>query len=261
MQPSLFDHGVRPADEPALFGFVQSLIRAYESGHFGPAVHETHPELALGSRENYLYFTLAPALNFQRRSEGLWRGADATFRDDKTQFVFFPENVRRGRDAYARALARHSLAAFREKHTDIWLTVATTLHETFGNDPRALLAECGYDVVQVRGLVTASRRKFPYLSGPKLLNYWLYMLDSFTDVQFANRGEITIIPDVHVMAASVRLGLVPESVTSREEVARAWSSLLSGTDLAPIDLHGPLWRWGRLGFPALSECAVPGSEW
>lgn len=231
---------------------LQTLRAAYERGDFGGTEHETHPGLDPSSREHYLYFTLAPSLNFQRKSEALWRAADATYRDPETRFVFFPENVEAGREAYFEALSKHSLATFREKHTDIWFTISTTLATSFDADPRVLLSRAGYDVPAIKEMVRGRRRDFPYLSGPKLLNYWLYMLVSFTDAPLVNRSAISIIPDVHVMAASARLGVVPEATEDRELVANAWDQLLAGSDLAPIDLHGPLWRWARLGYPEVT---------
>ena len=41
-------------------------------------------------------------------------------------------------------------------------------------------------------------KEFPYISGPKMANYWLYILSQYTDAKFANMHEISIIPDTHV---------------------------------------------------------------
>ena len=51
---------------------------------------------------------------------------------------------------------------------------------------------------------------FPYLGGPKLSNYWLFILHDFTDVKFKNVEEISIIPDTHVIKSSIHLGVVEE---------------------------------------------------
>jgi hypothetical protein len=235
-----------------LVEFLFELIGAYERGALGATTHEVHPPLARDSRENYLYFTLAPSINFQRPSEALWRAADRTYNDSETHFVFMPEETRRGRDAYLAAMAKHSLASFREKHTDIWYRIALTLAADYRNDPRVLLEACDYDVVSIRETLLRRRKDFPYLSGPKLANYWLYMLTCFTDAPLRRRDAITIIPDVHVIRASVRLGVVSEAVNDRSVVADAWSAVLRGTRIAPIDLHGPLWRWSRMGFPSIT---------
>jgi hypothetical protein len=65
-----------------------------------------------------------------------------------------------------------------------------------------------------------------------------------------------VAPDRHVIAASLRLGLVAANeahgaaLTAR--VAERWRETLSGVGLLPIDLHTPLWLWSRAGFPELS---------
>jgi len=167
--------------------------------------------------------------------------------------VFLPEETVRGRGEYLAALAKYSLASFRDKHTDIWYRIALTLDNDYGGDPRVFLATCDYDVKIVRETLLRRRKDFPYLSGPKLANYWLYMLTCFTDVPLRKRDAITIIPDVHIIRASVRLGIVSEPVSDRSAVADAWKAVLRGTTIAPVDLHAPLWRWSRMGFPSLGE--------
>jgi len=113
------DNPSTTTDQGDLTSFLQALITAYEKGELGGTEHEVHPELPSGSRGNYLYFTLAPAINFQRDSERLWQAADKTYADPETQFVFFPEEIKRGEEAYFTALTKHGLASFPNKHTDI----------------------------------------------------------------------------------------------------------------------------------------------
>jgi hypothetical protein len=230
------------------------LHALYEAGELDGTTHEVYPALDRGSRDNYLYFTLAPAINFQRRSEGLWRAAARTFHDPETRFVFQPECVSKGKDKYRRALTKHGLALLTQKHTDIWFTICSTLHEQFGDDPRNLLAQCGQDVRKILAFLSKNKPRFPYLNGPKLSNYWLYILKQFTDVQLKNADEISIIPDLHVVRASVHLGLISHDEASPLRVAEAWKHLLAGTAFTASDLHAPLWRWSRRGFlPTLHD--------
>lgn len=240
--------------QPNLLPWLRLLLDVYWAGKLGGTTHEVFPDVAKSCRENYLYFTLAPALNFQRASEGLWRSALATYSDETTQFVFFPENVRGGEERYRTALTRHGLALQPVKHTSIWYRLCSTLSERHGGDPRALLEYCDCDVPTIKEYLAENRRLFPYLSGPKLSNYWLYMLLSFTDVDLKHREEISIIPDVHVRKATVRLGLA--DVRAAEDpmyVAEIWRRVLGGSGLVPIDLHAPLWRWSRAAFPDIAR--------
>src|SRR5215475_4186432 len=97
-------------DNEQFISWLERLKSVYLLGKLGGTVHEVYPAEPSDSRESYLYFTLAPALNFQRSSEGLWKSALATYVDSTTKFVFFPENVDRGLDDYRVALSFHRFA-------------------------------------------------------------------------------------------------------------------------------------------------------
>lgn len=228
---------------------LTKLRNLYESGKLGGTSHEVHPNLTRDSTQNYLYFTLAPAINFQRKSEALWHAALRTYNDSDTRFVFNPAMISLGKDEFRTALTKYGLALQTNKHTDIWFTLCRTLHNYYKGDPKNLLRSCGYDVIKIKELLKNKKKWFPYLSGPKLSNYWLYILMNFTDVELVNRHEISIIPDVHVIRATKHLGLLsPEEPATPTKVAEIWKTLLMETDMVPSDLHAPLWRWSRSGF-------------
>jgi hypothetical protein len=96
------------------------------------------------------------------------------------------------------------------------------------------------------------KKDFPYLGGAKILNYWLYVMEQYTDAKFNNRNFITVAPDTHVIQASEKLGLITNAEAQnpniRDELAVRWQKLLAGTDLSPIDVHTPMWLWSRSGF-------------
>lgn len=231
----------------------RGLLAAFREGYFGSELHEKLPDLDRGSREFYLYLTLAPALNYQRNSDAFWRSAVATWQDPDTQFVFFPENTSRGLGAYRDALTRHGLALQPTKHTGIWFQIAETLRRDYNGDPRVLIGSSRRDVEIIRQTLLRRKRDFPYLSGPKLSNYWLYLLDFFTDVSFTDRSDISVVADSHVIGASIRLGLVEDGKADAVTVGEAWKSALEGSQIAPCDLHAPLWRWSRAGFPDVDQ--------
>lgn len=239
-------------DRRRVLQLVSAVKTAFDAGRLGPVVHEVHPDVPESSSVRRLYFTLAPALNYQRRSEGLWAAALRTFEDPETRFVFDPGTVNARRGDFPTALTKHGLAVQPVKQVDIWLRLLDSLKTKYGSDPLNLFQAEDFDVARIKARVRSERAQFPYLSGPKLLNYWLYMIVLFTDVPLMNRERISIIPDTHVRRASVRLGLCTERETSDPElVATSWEDLLRGTGLTPMELHAPLWRWGRLGFPSL----------
>jgi hypothetical protein len=229
---------------------IRTLIGYFEQGLIPRlAQHEVNPGLPKGSRENYLYFTLPVTINFQRSSPAMWAAALATYQDPATQYVFFPEKLAMTDLETIRAdLVKHKLALQPNKHVLIWTTIARTLHDFYGDDPRRILAEANNDAGElVKLLQKTHRSRFPYLSGPKLSNYWPYILSYFTDVTFKNDHEISIIPDTHVIKSSEHLGIVPPGATSLQ-VEAAWRELLDGSSIQPTQVHPVLWNWSRNRF-------------
>jgi hypothetical protein len=229
---------------------VKRLLEIYEQGVI-PTLHqhEVNPGLPLGSRENYLYFTLPVCINFQRSSPAMWAAALATWEDNATRYVFFPEELARTPIEKIRAdLLTHKLALQPNKHILIWTTIAKALHDYYHDDPRKFIEEAHYDAAELIQLLHVTyRKRFPYLSGPKLSNYWPYILSHYTDAQFANAHAISIIPDTHVLQSSARLGLTPANATPLQ-VELAWRELLKGSGITPSQVHPVLWNWSRNKF-------------
>jgi hypothetical protein len=229
---------------------VKKLLTLYEQGLIPTlAQHEVNPGLEPGSRENYLYFTLPVCINFQRSSPAMWAAALATWSDKTTRYVFFPERLAEAPLEQIRAdLVKNKLALQPNKHTLIWTTIARTLHDYYEDDPRKIIEEVGSDAGKLIALLQKTHRKrFPYLSGPKLSNYWPFILSLYTDVQFKNAQEISIIPDTHVLQSSVQLGVTPLGSTSLQ-VETAWKELLKDSGINPSQVHPVLWNWSRNKF-------------
>ncbi|MDO8408084.1 MAG: hypothetical protein Q7S95_02515 [bacterium] len=229
---------------------VLKLHELFQQGKIPTLVeHEVNPSLPKGSRENYLYFTLPPSINFQRQSPAMWASALKTWNDPKTNYLFFPEKiVQKSREHIQKSLLKHKLALQLNKHTDIWIAVSKAFNTHFKSDPRELFKTADWDVVQVHRIIQQDMRKdFPYISGPKMANYWLYILSHYTDAKFKNTQEISIIPDTHVLQSSIKLGLT-DATTSPLEVAAVWKELLKGGTLAPVEMHPVLWNWSRNNF-------------
>jgi len=231
---------------------VKQLVAMHDKGLLGgeKMPEDENPGLDKLSVENLLYFTLPMALNYQRNSYKLWEAANKTYADSLIKNVFNPTIVLKMNDEELRAaLLKYKIALQPNKHPEIW----RTLCNTFSRTPiDKFFTELDFDIEKIKSHIQKNKKNFPYLSGPKILNYWLYVLGDYTDFQFKNRQHITIAPDTHVIQASVRLGLVTESESTRgdirEYVTIKWSDLLDGTGIMPIDVHTPLWLWSRGGF-------------
>jgi len=229
---------------------VRRLLEHYQKGDIPlPLEHEVHPDLPLDSRDNYLYFTLPVCINFQRSSPAMWRSALETYEDPETRYIFYPEQLANTPLEKVRFdMVKHKLALQPSKHVLIWTTIARSLHEFYNDDPRKILEESNYDAKLLIGnLQTVNRKRFPYLSGPKLSNYWPFILSRFTDATFKNAQEISIIPDTHVIQSSVKLGLVSPSASSLK-VEAVWRDVLTGSGIDPTTMHPVLWHWSRNNF-------------
>lgn len=222
---------------------------------------DVHPRLDPASAANYHYFSLTMALNYQRDSYALWRAATATFNDADTADVFDPRSVIALAQPDLQAkLLKHRLALQQNKHTEIWRRLSQGIVTLLDGDIRNLFSSTRGDVGQILEFVQKKEKQhFPYLCGPKICHYWLYVMEQYTDVRLTARHLISVAPDTHVVKATSRLGIIPRDVSESTQAQRAtvagWDGVLRGTGIQPIDIHTRLWLWSRAGFPAIESRA------
>ncbi len=235
---------------------VDKLIIMYQNGELGGEVmpEDANPHLEKASNQNYLYFTLPMALNYQRNSYILWESALKTYHDEETRFVFNPKIcLEKKFEEVQYALTKYKVALQKQKQTEIWLALCKTFMEFYNGDIRKLFDSFDNDVNQIRYFIQKQNKKrFPYLSGTKICNYWLYVIYQYTDRLYKNIENLTVAPDTHVVKATHRLGLITDEELNRNDVQLIvidrWNELLNGTRYKPIDIHTPLWLWSRNGF-------------
>jgi hypothetical protein len=231
------------------------ILAAYKSGMLGQTImpEDTNPTFSEQQIEVRLsYFTLPMALNYQRDSYKLWEAALKTFNDSDTKFVFDVHAVSaRSDDEVRAALMKYKLALQPNKHVNTWRTIAATIDANWGSFENLIIAS-HTDFVQLKQIIQSDYKKgFPYLSGPKIFNYWSFILSTYGGVQLSNRDQIDIAPDTHITQCSVRLQVIGEEealTLSKEEVSRRWREVLKGSGIDPIDMHSPFWFWSRNGF-------------
>lgn len=238
---------------------VEKLVEMYKNGLLGGEVmpEDSNPHLSKETVENYNYYTLPMALNYQRNSYKLWESANQTWNDKETNFVFDTKKVSKASfEQVQKALVKYKVALQQNKQTEIWIKLCNTINELFSGDIRELFKINDYDVNKIRNYIQkVNKSKFPYLSGNKICNYWLYVLYQYTDIKFKNIGDLTVAPDTHVIKASHRLGLINDNELEANNVQLIvidrWNELLKDTKYHPIDIHTPMWLWSRNGFKEL----------
>lgn len=238
---------------------VDKLVNMYKKGLLGGEVmpEDSNPNLSKETIENYNYYTLPMALNYQRNSYKLWESANKTWEDKETNFVFYTNKVSKSSfEQVQKALVKYKVSLQPNKQTEIWIKLSNTINELFDGDIRKLFKINNYDVSKIRNYIQKeNKEKFPYLSGNKICNYWLYVLYQYTDIKFNNIEELTVAPDTHVIKASYKLGIITEQELNSSNVQliviNRWNEILKGTKYNPIDIHTPMWLWSRNGFKEL----------
>ena len=238
---------------------IDKLVNMYKKGLLGGEVmpEDSNPNLSKETIENYNYYTLPMALNYKRNSYKLWESAHQTWNDKETNFIFDTKQVSKSSfEQVQKALVKYKVELQQNKQTEIWLKLCNTINELFDGDIRKLFKINDYDVNKIRYYIQKDNKaKFPYLSGNKICNYWLYVLYQYTDIKFKNIEELTVAPDTHVVKASYRLGIITEQELNSSNVQliviERWNEILKGTKYNPIDIHTPMWLWSRNGFKEL----------
>lgn len=247
----------------AILRRVRALMDARQAGLLGGAKmpEDENPGLDPASAANYMYFTLPMALNYQRSSYMLWECANRMYRDGAARIVFDSRAaVSMPEEQLREILVRYKVALQPHKQPLIWRQLCRTVEEKLDGDIRTLFSRNDFSVQRIKETIAANRRDFPYLGGTKILNYWLYVLEQYTDARFTDRECITVAPDTHVIQASRRLGVLSEEEAQRADaqllLAARWSELLQGTEIQPIDVHTPLWLWSHGKFAFDLEASV-----
>ena len=222
------------------------LLKAYQNGDLGQTTmpEDSHPKFS-NQEDNLAYFTLPMGLNYQRDSYKLW---EATLRTFNEHPEVFNVNCNLNEDELRKILIKNKVALQPNKHIATWKTISKTVSENWGSITK-LLEEADNDYLQLKELLQVKHKKgFPYLSGPKIFNYWCFILTQYCNIQLKNSELIEIAPDTHITKCSLLLGVIDDENMSKEQISSKWREVLAGSGITPIEMHAPLWFWSRNGF-------------
>lgn len=240
--------------ELEIISICQRLVDAYRSGNLTTydLPEDNAPAFGEDFETQLVYFTLPMSLNYRRNSDQLWAATLSSYADPETRDIFsIADSARLSREALGEKLLKYKMAMQPTRHTKNWHTIAQTVYANWGS-LTGLLEYAEYDFLKLREIVQREfKAGFPYLAGPKLFNYWCYILTTKCGAPLANKEHIDIAVDSHVARSSVFLGVITQNeaaTLTRGAIAERWRRLLHGTDIAPVDLNVPLWFWSRNGF-------------
>ena len=231
------------------------LLEAYRNGKLGYMAmpEDSSPDFTKDENEARLvYFTLPMSLNYQRDSYKLWEAALKTYNDSETKAVFdIPSAAELSEDDLRNLLTKYKVALQPNKHIATWQKISKTISMNWGSIGN-LLKSADHDFLKLKELVQKQYKKgFPYLSGPKIFNYWSFIIQEYGKIELKNSEYIEIAPDTHITKCSVRLGVITKQeseLLSKEEISERWRELLRGSGINPIQMHPPLWFWSRNNF-------------
>lgn len=232
---------------------IRILVEAHKAGQLGETTmpEDTHPDFK-SLEDKRIFYTLPMALNYQRNSYKLWESAKQTYLDIDTADVYNLQDFsEEGIPSLREKLIKHKLALQPNKHIDTWSRISNTIYKNWGSVTK-LIEATDSDYLKLKDVIQGRFKKgFPYLSGPKIFNYWMFIMSEYGEVEIKNREFIEIAPDTHVIQASIKLGVISSTEADKpngDEISRKWRELLLGTEIDPIDVHSPLWFWSRNGF-------------
>lgn len=231
------------------------LLSAYQEGKLGNTKmpEESNPGFTNQDMEERIaYFTLPMALNYQRNSYKLWESALKTYNDRETRTVFeVAKTWKLEIEILRKYLRKYKLALQPNKHIHTWQTICSTVYSKYGSFI-GLIQKSNYDYLELKRIIQKEEKKnFPYLSGPKIFNYWSFILREYAKVDLKNTQYIEIAPDTHVTKCSVTLGVITEKESEKlpkQELSNKWRQVLEGSEISPIEMHSPLWFWSRNNF-------------
>jgi len=198
------------------------------------------------------YFTLPMALNYQRDSFAMWRAALKTYKDKNTGVVFDVKKAASMPEGELReCLLKYKLALQPNKHIDTWRRISSIVSREWGGLD-GLMTSSNKDFLVLREMIQKEYKKdFPYLSGPKIFNYWSSILGRYAGIDLKNTEHIEIAVDTHILKCSVILGVITQNEAGklgRLQISEKWREALKGSGISPAEMHFVLWFWSRNGF-------------
>ncbi len=246
-------------DKSAAVEIARILHNVYrKDGIFGkrPPEEIIPNGISKGSIEHLLFITLTVSIDYMRPAEKLWEASRKTYEDPATSYLFYPEKVvEKSESDLKKDMQKYGLARRHNKDLKMWRKICETLCNDYESNPLKIIERCDYDALKLYKCIKKNKRKFPYLSGDKILPLWLRMVNHQAGIKLTNIDKIPIPVDTHVRRASVMLGVTCKC--DNNIIRKRWSEILEGTEIYPILLDEPLWILSKDGCSKVKDNECP----
>lgn len=211
-----------------------------------------------GSYENLMFITLVVSIDYQRNANQLWEAGRRTFEDERTRWLFYPNEVVKKSSMIVEAMKVHRLSKKPKKDAKIWFDVSKSLFEVYDSNPESLIRECNNDalIIFYKKFDLRFKKLFPYLSGDKIFPLWIRMLHDNIGIDLQNLDKIPIPVDVHIARATFTTGCLTGKYKGtishvKDKIDEAWKKTLEFVQHPKLTyrlkLDEPLWHLSKYG--------------
>lgn len=193
-----------------------------------------------GSLEHVIFITLTLSIDNEIDSELLWNSSRKVYEGEHTRYLFSPVSLyEEDVDQILYDLKKSGLCKNRNKNAEIWKNMGIFLFQKWGGDPRNFLSSCRWDGQKILNCMIPARYNevydFYHFFGEKKGQLWLSLLRGEAGLhQITNLNKIPLITDIHVVRASIALGLIYGSYSGQisiisQKVRELWENAIQET--------------------------------
>jgi len=200
-----------------------------------------------GSLEHIIFITLTLSIDNGSNSQALWDSSRQAYETEQTRYLFSPEVLfSEDIDQIRYDLKNLNIGGAKSKNAEIWKKAGTYLFQKWGGDPRNFLSSCQWDGPEILNQMIQARYNevydFQHFIGEKKGLLWLSLLKNDAGIKgLVNLNKIPLITDIHIIRASIALGIIYGSYSGQmslisQKVRELWEEALiqNGSDIDGI---------------------------
>ena len=248
----------------------RKIINSYQSrkGVFKNYTSVSKNDVGMDNDIYLNYITFISAIDYAkgRKANKLWKNAKQWV--EKYNWIFKPEEIKKKNVSEIMEVFNNLRLnygdVFRVQDIGIWLTISNALNSYDGKT--SYLIECfDYDASKIYTSMNGIlKKKFPFLSGDKILPMWLKTLNTDANIHLSNMDKIPLPVDRNVARITYNLIFKKEfnidvNKNIIKNVRAVWTQIANEINIPVIDLDTPLWILGGEGC-SRNNCKVCPNE-